>query len=96
VELIDATSYEFMASVPIPSQPRAESLTLDMDQSSLLVGSEGKKSKVYSMGVPGEPRPSKREPCKASPEQTPTPKASPKQTPRPSAPFTPKKPVENS
>jgi hypothetical protein len=96
VEVIDATSYEFMASVPIPSQPRAESLTLNMDQSSLLVGSEGKKSKVYSVRVPGEPRPSKGEPCEASPTQTPGPKASPKQSPKPSEPFTPTQPNENS
>jgi DNA-binding beta-propeller fold protein YncE len=96
VEVIDATSYEFIASVPIPSQPRAESLTLNMDQSSLLVGSEGKKSKVYSMRVPGEPRPAKREPCKASPMQTPRPNAGPQQTPRPSAPFTPEEPAETS
>ena len=73
VEVIDATSYEVMASAPIPDQPQAESLTLSMDQSSLLVGSEGKKSKVYSMRVPGEARPSKREPCEAGPKQTPGP-----------------------
>ena len=68
VEVIDATSYEFMASVPIPSQPRAESLTLNMDQSSLLVGSEGKKSKVYSVRVPGEPRPSTGRALRGQPE----------------------------
>ena len=54
VEVIDATSYEVVASAPIPDQPQAESLTLSLDQKSLLVGSEGKRSKVYSMPVPSE------------------------------------------
>ena len=54
VEVIDATSYEVVDSAPIPDQPQAESLTLSLDQESLLVGSEGKKSKVYSVPVPSE------------------------------------------
>ena len=57
VEVLDATSYEVMASAPIPDQPQAESLTLSLDEGSLLVGSEGKKSKVYSMPVPSEATP---------------------------------------
>jgi hypothetical protein len=57
VEVIDATSYEVVASAPIPDQPQAESLTLSLDEMSLLVGSEGKKSKVYSMPVPSEATP---------------------------------------
>jgi hypothetical protein len=57
VEVIDASSYEVMASAPIPAQPQAESLTLSLDERSLLVGSEGKKSKVYSMPVPSEATP---------------------------------------
>ena len=57
VEVIDATSYEIVASAPIPDQPQAESLTLSLDGKSLLVGSEGKKSKVYSMAVPSEATP---------------------------------------
>jgi hypothetical protein len=57
VEVIDATSYEVMASASIPDQPQAESLTLSLDQSSLLVGSEGRRSKVYSMSVPSEASP---------------------------------------
>ena len=64
VEVLDATSYEVMASARIPDQPQAESLTLSLDEGSLLVGSEGKKSKVYSMPVPSEATP------------TPTPEAS--------------------
>jgi hypothetical protein len=57
VEVIDATSYQVMASAPIPDQPQAESLTLSLDERSLLVGSEGKKSKVYSVPVPSEGTP---------------------------------------
>jgi hypothetical protein len=57
VEVIDATSYEVMASTPIPDQPQAESLTISLDQESLLVGSEGKKSKVYAIPVPSEATP---------------------------------------
>jgi hypothetical protein len=54
VEVIDATSYEVVVSAPIPDQPQAESLTLSLDQKSLLVGSEGEKSEVYSVPVPSE------------------------------------------
>ena len=57
VEVIDATSYEVVASAPIPDQPQAESLTLSLDEQSLLVGSEGKKSTVYSVPVPSEATP---------------------------------------
>jgi hypothetical protein len=65
VEVIDAASYEVVASAPIPDQPQAESLTLSLDQQSLLIGSEGKNSKVYSVPVPSETTP------------TPTPSAEP-------------------
>jgi hypothetical protein len=57
VEVVDATDYRLIASAPIPDQPQAESLTLSVDEKSLLVGSEGKKSKVYSMPVPSETTP---------------------------------------
>ena len=64
VVVIDASTYEVLASFPIPHQPKAGSLTLSLDEKSLLVGPKGKKSKVYTVPVPGE----------ASP--TPTPSAS--------------------
>ena len=67
VEVIDANSYEVVTSAPIPDQPQAESLTLSLDEQSLLVGSEGKKSKVYSVPVPSE----------ATPTPTPDPGAAP-------------------
>jgi DNA-binding beta-propeller fold protein YncE len=57
VEVIDATSYGVVASAPIPNQPQPESLTLSLDERSLLVGSEGKKSKVYSVPIPTDATP---------------------------------------
>src|SRR4029453_8235932 len=54
VQVIDANTYQVVDSVPIPDQPQAESLTLSLDQGSLLVGSEGKKSKVYAVPVPND------------------------------------------
>ena len=67
VEVLDASTYEVLASSPIPRQPQAESLTMSMDEQSLLVGSEGKKSRVYSVAVPSE--------------TTPTPTATPSEDP---------------
>jgi hypothetical protein len=57
VDLVDASTYKVLASSPIPRQPQAESMTLSLDEKSLLVGSEGKKSKVYAIPVPSETTP---------------------------------------
>jgi hypothetical protein len=57
VQVIDANNYQVVVSAPIPEQPQAESLTLSLDQTSLLIGSEGKKSKVYSVPVPNDASP---------------------------------------
>ena len=57
VDVLDASSYKVLASSPIPHQPQAESLTMSLDEKSLLVGSEGKKSKVYAVPVPSETTP---------------------------------------
>jgi hypothetical protein len=57
VQIIDANNYQVVVSAPIPDQPQAESLTLSLDQTSLLVGSEGKKSKVYAVPVPNDASP---------------------------------------
>jgi len=57
VQVINATTYEVVASANIPDQPQAESLALSLDQTSLLVGSEGKNSKVYAMPVPSDASP---------------------------------------
>jgi hypothetical protein len=58
VTVIDAQTYATVATAPIPQQPQAESLTVSLDDKSLLVGSEGKKSKVYAMAIPGTASPS--------------------------------------
>jgi hypothetical protein len=65
ISVIDANTYEVLASSPIPPLKQAESLTLSLDQRSLLVGSEGKRSKVYAVPVPSQSTP------------TPTPSESP-------------------
>jgi hypothetical protein len=52
VTVLDASTYEVLSSTTIPAQPQAESLTVSLDQESLLVGSEGKKSNVYAIPVP--------------------------------------------
>src|SRR5215217_8160301 len=71
VVVIDASTYEVLASFPIPHQPKAGSLTLSLDEKSLLVGPKGKKSKVYTVPVPGEASPGPRQaPAKT---QAPTP-----------------------
>ena len=57
VSVIDASTYKVLASSPIPPQPQAESLTLSLDEQSLLVGREGKKSKVFSIPVPSAETP---------------------------------------
>ncbi len=58
VEVIDAKTYTAVASAKIPKQQQAESLSLSLDGTSLLVGSEGTTSKVYSMAVPASTSPS--------------------------------------
>ncbi len=57
VMVLDASTYEVLASSPIPHQQQAESLTLSLDEQSLLVGSEGKKSKVYTVPIPSQATP---------------------------------------
>ena len=65
VEVVDADKYRDVASADLPKLSQPESLTLSLDDETLLVGSEGKKSRVYAMAIPGASTP------------TPTPSASP-------------------
>lgn len=58
VEVVDAKTYQTVARAKITKQKQAESLSLSLDGSSLLVGSEGRNSKVYSMAVPASATPS--------------------------------------
>jgi hypothetical protein len=57
ITVIDASTYGVLASSPIPHQGQAESLTLSLDEQSLLVGSEGKNSKVYTVPIPSQATP---------------------------------------
>ena len=76
VQVLDAESYDKIASAPMTDQPQPESITLDLDGKQLLVGSEGENSKVLSMPVPA-----------AEKEDTtaPKPSASPSKSTKPSA-----------
>jgi hypothetical protein len=54
IQVLDATSYQLVASAPVPAALRqAESLAVSLDGNALLVGSEGPGSKVYSVPIPG-------------------------------------------
>ncbi len=78
IEMLDATSYDVIAQAPVPLQPQGESITVDLNEKDLLVGSEGVRSTVYRMPVPTEkgtvPKPTSTPPT-ASPTPTPTPTA---------------------
>lgn len=52
MDLLAAPDYRVSARAPLPLQPQGESVALSLDGSSLLVGSEGVRSKVYRVGVP--------------------------------------------
>lgn len=58
VVVLDAGTYKQVATATIPAQRQAESLAVDLGGTGLLVGSEGKNSKVYAMAVPGAASPS--------------------------------------
>jgi hypothetical protein len=58
VTVVDAKTYATVTTAPIPHQPQAESLTVSLDDKFLLVGSEGKKSKVYAIAIPSAEGPS--------------------------------------
>lgn len=53
VSILDPNQgYKVVAQAPTPAQPQGESLTQSLNGSSLLVGSEGSDSQVYSMPIP--------------------------------------------
>jgi len=58
VEVVDADKYREVASAELPKLRQPESMTVSLDDESLLVGSEGKNSKVYALGIPGAATPS--------------------------------------
>ncbi len=53
VVVVDSKSYQEQASADVTGVDQAEALTMGLDGTSLMVGGEGKSSKVYSMPVPG-------------------------------------------
>ena len=74
VEIVDPDSYEVVARAATPAQKQGESITTTFDGKDLLVGSEGRRSKVLRMDVP------------TALDAAPTPSASPPSTsPSPSA-----------
>jgi len=79
VEVVDAKSYDKIASAPMTEQPQPESLTYDLDGEQLLVGSEGDNSKVLSIPVPAAEDKETTPPTPKPP--APKPSASPSATP---------------
>lgn len=83
VEVLDATSYDVAAQEPAPLQPQGESVAVTLDGKALLLGSEGRRSKVYRVPVPTErqsvPAAPSRPPGRAtvSPSPSPSPTAEP-------------------
>lgn len=53
VLVVDAKTYADKGSADVTGVPQAEALAVGLDGTSLMVGGEGKSSKVYSMSVPG-------------------------------------------
>jgi hypothetical protein len=79
IVLVDAETYQRVGQVDIPLQAQPESLTVSLDESSLLVGSEGRQSQVYAIPIPADQT--------ASPTPTPAESSTdPDQGPDPSEP----------
>ena len=58
ITVVDSKSYERVARVAAPNQRQPESMTVSLDDdTTLLVGSEGAKSKVYELTAPGTETP---------------------------------------
>jgi hypothetical protein len=70
IEVVDAKSYKRVAQADVPMQAQPESLTVSLDGSSLLVGSEGRRSKVYAIPIPREGTPT---PAESSSDPNPEP-----------------------
>ncbi len=52
VEILDPASYDVVARSAAPLQPQGESIAVNLVGGGLLLGSEGKSSKVYTVPVP--------------------------------------------
>ena len=62
--ILDASSYETVASAELPTQSKGNSLAVSLDGKYLLLGTQGPNAKVYSIPVPAKvtPSPSRRPP----------------------------------
>ncbi len=69
VEIVDPASYQVVSRAATPAQRQGESITTTFDGGALLLGSEGKRSKVLRVDVP------------TSLVEVPTPSATPSPTP---------------
>ena len=68
VYVLDASTYQTVATAELPAQPRSTSVAVSLDGESLLLGNSGRNAKVYSIPVP-------------TPPDTPPPSPSPATTP---------------
>jgi hypothetical protein len=73
IEVLDAQSYQTVGRADIPVQAQPESLTVSLDGSSLLVGSEGRRSKVYAIPIPRERTATNATPVESSSDPNPDP-----------------------
>ena len=55
--VLDATTYETVASAELPTQSAGKSVAVSLDGESLLLGSQGRNAKVYTIPVPTEATP---------------------------------------
>lgn len=89
VIVVSAKDYSLVAQAPTPVQPQGESLAVSLDGDSLLVGSEGKRSKVFTMDIPARvedvPSGSASPPRKKKPSPSPSSSASKSDPAEPSA-----------
>jgi hypothetical protein len=86
VEIVDPDSYEVVARAATPAQKQGESITTTFDGKALLIGSEGKRSKVLRIDIPtgvgdaptsstGPPTSTSSPSATSSADQTPSPSA---------------------
>jgi hypothetical protein len=94
VEVLDPRSYEVTARAATPAQKQGESITTTIDGKSLLIGSEGKRSKVLRIDIPSSldqaPKPSSDPPERPSASPTGAPKAGSTTKPKASSTTKPK------
>jgi hypothetical protein len=80
IEVVDAETYQRLGKLDIPVQAQPESITVSLDKSSLLVGSEGRRSRVYSIPIPTKESASPK-PTPGKSSSTPTAESEPSDVP---------------